>query len=180
MLPVPTSSSSKSIAKSFSQRQRAYLHGTLPIWIVIQVSTEACLSEVRRMWSLYAQTRTKQEDNETKRDMKSVYDKHITGNGGYSLVLHGVRSAGAHGIREAPLSTKLSTILEDWCRSRQHRDLATLNQDNGGRVNPLMNFSSLGHSMCTPASIPHGLPSSRSFRSPTDHEEDHKLTREPG
>jgi hypothetical protein len=51
----------------------------------LKFSSESCLAEVRRMWSLYAQTRAKQEDVEVSRD------------GEKSLVIHGVRSAGAHG-----------------------------------------------------------------------------------
>jgi hypothetical protein len=63
----------------------------------LKFSSESCLAEVRRMWSLYAQTRAKQEDVEVRRAIKSMHEHNFTRDGEKSLVIHGVRSAGAHG-----------------------------------------------------------------------------------
>lgn len=116
-----------------------------PFGSSFKFSNEACLSEMRRMWSLYAQTRTKQEDYETKRAIKSMYDKHITREDGLSLVLHGVRSAGAHGIFAAPsLNEAFHSFWKTGVVAGNSRDIATLNQQGGGRANPLMVVSSLG------------------------------------
>jgi hypothetical protein len=114
-----------------------------PFGSSLKFFTEACLSEVRRMWSLYAQTRTRQDDAEVRRAIKSWYDRYHVGEDGSSIALYGVRSAGAHGhIPGNTLNKAFHSFWETGVVAGNSIDLATLRQDGGGRVNPLMVVSS--------------------------------------
>jgi hypothetical protein len=116
-----------------------------PFGASFKFSTEACLSEVRSMWSLYAQTRTKQQDVEVRHAIKSWYDRYIVEQDGPRIVLNGVRSAGAHGhLAGDTLNKAFHSFWETGVVAGNSLDMATLRQDNGDRVNPLMAVSSFG------------------------------------
>jgi hypothetical protein len=111
----------------------------------LEFSTEACLSEVRRMWSLYAQTSINQDDAQVRCVIKSWYDHYIVGKDGPRIVLSGLRSAGAHGhLAGNTLNKAFHSFWETGVVAGNSIDVATLRQDDGGRVNPLMVVSSLG------------------------------------
>lgn len=97
------------------------------------------------MWTLYAQTRTGYEDAKVRHDIKSMYDSCYKTKDGTISAAHSVRSAGAHGIFAAhSLSDTFHSFWKTGVVAGNHRDVSTLNQDGGGRVNPLMAISSVG------------------------------------
>ena len=116
-----------------------------PFGLSLKFSTEASLSEVRRIWSLYSQTRSEQEDAEARRAIKIMYKENRMVNHERAFVSHSVRSAGAHSTFVAPsLSKAFHNFWQTGVVAGNDQDLAMLNQDDGGRVNPLMTVSSLG------------------------------------
>jgi hypothetical protein len=116
-----------------------------PFGSSLKFSTQACLFEVRRIWSLYAQTRTMQQDGEVRHAIKSWYDRYIVEQDGPSIVLNGVRSAGAHcHLVGNTLNKAFHSFWETGVVAGNSLDIATLRQDDGGRVNPLMAVSSFG------------------------------------
>ncbi|KAG9660887.1 hypothetical protein KCU95_g5194, partial [Aureobasidium melanogenum] len=111
----------------------------------LKFSTEASLAEVRRIWTLYAQTRTRQEDVKVRREIKSMYESHHNAKGKSIIAAHGVRSAGAHGFLAAqPLSDAFHNFWNTGVVAGNYRDASSLNRDDGGRVNPLMSISPNG------------------------------------
>jgi hypothetical protein len=124
-----------------------------PFGSSVKFSTEACLFEVRRIWSLYAQTRTKQEDGETRHAIESTYNRFVTGDNETGFVAQGVRSAGVYGILAVPsLNEAFRNFWRTGVVAGNDRDVAMLGQDDGGRVNPLMVIASSG-----PFNVHHGL-----------------------
>ncbi|KAI4736111.1 hypothetical protein E4T50_13378 [Aureobasidium sp. EXF-12298] len=116
-----------------------------PFGTSLKFSTEACLSEVRRIWSMYAQTRTKQEDDDTRHAIKSMYDRYVTTKDGFAIMLHGVRSAGAHGAFAIPsFNEAFHSYWKTGVVAGNDQDVFALTRDGGGRSNPLMVVSSYG------------------------------------
>ncbi|KAI4850540.1 hypothetical protein E4T44_02685 [Aureobasidium sp. EXF-8845] len=115
-----------------------------PFGSSLEFSTEACLLEVRRIWSLYAQIRTKQEEVAIRHAIRSMYDKHLTTESGPAIMVHGVRSAGAHGVlATSAFNETFHSYWNTGVVAGNDQDVATLGHD-GGRVNPLMAVSSFG------------------------------------
>lgn len=113
-----------------------------PFGSSLKFSTEAGLSEVRRIWSLNAETRTKQDDDKTRQTIKSMYDRYATAE---DIMLNGTRSAGAHGILASLLVT--DAYHEYWKTgvvAGNDQDISALVRENGGRANPLIFVSSSG------------------------------------
>lgn len=111
----------------------------------LKFSTEASLSEVRRIWSLYAGTKTREDDAKTGRDIKSMYDNYYITKDGLRFAVHAVRSAGAHGIFAAqPLNEAFHNFWKTGVVAGNDRDESILSQDDGGRINPLMSISPIG------------------------------------
>ncbi|CAD0107439.1 unnamed protein product [Aureobasidium uvarum] len=101
----------------------------------------ASLFEVRRIWALYAQSRTTQEDDEVRQAIKSVYDRNKT-----VLPISGVRHAGAHGASGLfTLGDAYNAFWRTGVVAGNDQDVSALCSDNGGRVNPLMSVSQSDH-----------------------------------
>ncbi|KAH0268514.1 hypothetical protein KCU91_g9350, partial [Aureobasidium melanogenum] len=106
---------------------------------------EASLSQVRRIWTLYSETRTRQEDVAVRHDIKSMYDNYYSKKEGPKFAMHAVRSAGAHGLPTAqPLNEAFHDFWKTGVVAGNDRDVSILGQDDGGRVNPLMAISPIG------------------------------------
>ncbi|KAG9856368.1 hypothetical protein KCU63_g7601, partial [Aureobasidium melanogenum] len=111
----------------------------------LRFSTEASLSQVRRIWTLYSETRTRQEDVAVRHDIKSMYDNYYSKKEGPKFAMHAVRSAGAHGLPTAqPLNEAFHDFWKTGVVAGNDRDVSILGQDDGGRVNPLMAISPIG------------------------------------
>jgi hypothetical protein len=86
-----------------------------------------------------------QQDGEVRHAIKSWYDRYIVEQDGPSIVLNGVRSAGAHcHLVGNTLNKAFHSFWETGVVAGNSLDIATLRQDDGGRVNPLMAVSSFG------------------------------------
>ncbi|TIA45510.1 hypothetical protein D6C79_05640 [Aureobasidium pullulans] len=122
---------------------------SLPTWnqspfgAYLKFTTEATLTEVRRIWLSYAQTRSSQEDSESRHAINLVFDTHYnTSESRPSIVGHGVRSAGAHGLWATPqLNDAFHAFWRTGVVAGNRKDVSALSQDGGGRVNPLMAIS---------------------------------------
>ncbi|KAI5195913.1 hypothetical protein E4T38_08776 [Aureobasidium subglaciale] len=113
-----------------------------PIGQLLQFSTEASLSEVRRIWYLHAQDRTTQEDAQTRKVIKSMYDVKSNTKDGPITIIHGTRSAGTHGLMAAPpLNVAFHDFWKTGVVAGNNEDVSALGRDGGGRVNPLMSVS---------------------------------------
>ncbi|KAG9751191.1 hypothetical protein KCU73_g6395, partial [Aureobasidium melanogenum] len=111
----------------------------------LKYSTEASLFQVRRIWTLYSEIRTTQEDAVTRHDIKSMYDNYYSTKDGPRFAMHAVRSAGAHGLSTAqPLNEAFHNFWKTGVVAGNDRDVSVLSQDDGGRVNPLMAISPTG------------------------------------
>ncbi|KAG9694695.1 hypothetical protein KCU95_g5549, partial [Aureobasidium melanogenum] len=111
----------------------------------LKFSTEASLSQVRRIWTLYSETRTTQDDVKVREGIKSMHDNYYSTKDGSRIAIHSVRSAGAHGLSAAqPLNEALHNFWKTGVVAGNDRDLSILSQDGGGKVNPLMAISATG------------------------------------
>ncbi|KAK6006795.1 hypothetical protein QM012_005803 [Aureobasidium pullulans] len=108
-------------------------------------STETSLSEVRRVWTLYAEARTRGDDAKVRRDIKSMYDNYYITKDGPRFAVHAVRSSGAHGIYAAEtLNEAFYNFWKTGVVADNERDVTVVGQEDGGRVNPLMTISPVG------------------------------------
>ncbi|KAI5269360.1 hypothetical protein E4T47_07180 [Aureobasidium subglaciale] len=113
-----------------------------PFGQLLQFSTEASLSEVCRIWYLHAQDRTAQEDAQTRKVIKSIYDDNSNTKDGPTTIIHGTRSAGAHGLMAGPpLNVAFHNFWKTGVVAGNNEDVSALDRDGGGRVNPLMSVS---------------------------------------
>ncbi|KAH0366923.1 hypothetical protein KCU65_g4946, partial [Aureobasidium melanogenum] len=111
----------------------------------LRFTTEASLSQVRRIWTLYSKTRTTQDDVKVRNVIKSMYGSYYSTKDGLRIAIHSVRSAGAHGLSAAePLNEAFHNFWKTGVVAGNDRDLSILVQDYGGRVNPLMAISPAG------------------------------------
>ncbi|KAI5239143.1 hypothetical protein E4T43_06925 [Aureobasidium subglaciale] len=113
-----------------------------PFGQLLQFSTEASLSEVGRIWYLHAQDRTAQEDAQTRKVIKSIYDDNSNTKDGPTTIIHGTCSAGAHGLMAVPpLNVAFHNFWKTGVVTGNNEDVSALGRDGGGRVNPLMSVS---------------------------------------
>lgn len=112
---------------------------------VFKFSTVSTLSEVRRIWASYAQTKTAHEDGQVRAAIQSLFDSHFKTEDGHSVVVsHGARSAGAHGLEAmVTMSEAFHQFWKTGVVAGNKDDVSMLRNDNGGRVNPLMSNSSV-------------------------------------
>lgn len=104
------------------------------------------LHQLRRVWSLYAETknptlpRTQKYEADTRAAISAIYDEKI---GQAGNALHGVRSAGVYWANS--ISTMSATFKRYWktgVAGGNRQDVLALSSNGKGRVNPMFAISS--------------------------------------